>query len=146
MAIRKGQFDFLKSYKETKDDTERALFGKRDILLFTGLVAIALLVYSLYTLPARTADNVVARISVEREVVKTVELSESGEFELPDNPDVRFVVRNYAIAFIDSDCPDKICIRSGYLRYSGQIAVCVPNRIALVIIGRQREGVDAIAH
>ena len=136
----------MKSYEAAKNDTERALFGKRDILLFTGLIAVALLIYSFYTLPARTAENVFARISVDREVVKTIELSESGEFELPENPEVRFVVRNYGIAFADSDCPDKICIRSGYLRYSGQIAVCVPNRIALVIIGRQREGVDAIAH
>jgi len=128
-------------------DNERSLFGKWDILLFAGLIALAIIIYALYTLPGRDAGNAFARISADREVIQTIDLSEDGEFELLNNPCIRFSVRNGAIAFIESDCPDKTCVRSGYLRHSGQMAACVPNRVSLVIVGAEGVGgVDAIAN
>jgi len=130
-----------------KKDTGRALLGKWDGLLFAGLIAIAFITHVFYTLPGRGADNAFARISADREVIQTIDLSEDGEFGLHHNPGIRFSVQDGAIAFIESDCPDKTCVRSGYLRHSGQMAACVPNRISLSVVGvGSMDDLDAIAN
>ena len=132
---------------KTKKGADRALVGKRDVLLFIGLIALAAIIYASYTLQGRGAESVFARVSIGRDIVQTIDLREEGEFELQRNPNIRFNVQNGGVAFIESDCPDKICVHSGYLRYSGQMAACMPNRVALAIIGPEGEsGVDSVAN
>ena len=120
------------------------LFGKHDIWFFAGLIALALLIYAAGAPPGRNADR--AEISVAGRVEQTVELSRDREFSLPRNPGVRFAVKDGAIAFIESDCPDKTCVRNGFLRRPGQMAACLPNRVFLTVKGADGPGaVDAVA-
>lgn len=41
-----------------------------------------------------------------------------------------------------SPCPYKLCVRSGSVRRPGEVVVCIPNQVAVVIRGR--EGPDAV--
>ncbi|MDR2883927.1 MAG: NusG domain II-containing protein [Deferribacteraceae bacterium] len=34
---------------------------------------------------------------------------------------------------ISSDCPDKICVASGWVSECGQTAACLPNRVAITV-------------
>ena len=43
---------------------------------------------------------------------------------------------------ISSPCPDKLCVRSGPVRRPGEVVVCIPNRVAVVVRGRG--GPDAV--
>lgn len=43
---------------------------------------------------------------------------------------------------VESDCPDKLCVRQGAVIRSGQAAICVPNRVVVRLTGR--EAVDGI--
>ena len=45
---------------------------------------------------------------------------------------------------IRSPCKNKVCIKSGYIRYADRLAVCVPNRVVVRIIGKADRNVDAI--
>lgn len=38
------------------------------------------------------------------------------------------------VRFLDSDCPDKICINAGALSRDMDIAVCMPNRVSVVVM------------
>ena len=40
------------------------------------------------------------------------------------------------IRFLQSDCPDKICIKAGDLTKCGDKAVCVPSRTQIMISGK----------
>lgn len=40
-------------------------------------------------------------------------------------------------------CPERICIRTGWISKPGQIIVCIPNRMTITIEGT-RNGVDSI--
>ncbi|MGI5878586.1 MAG: NusG domain II-containing protein [Christensenellales bacterium] len=42
-----------------------------------------------------------------------------------------------------ADCPDQVCVDTGWISRPGQAAVCVPNRIAVVVRGERAE-VDAV--
>ena len=118
----------------------RAVFGKWDIWVFAGLTVISLLAYAFF---AALNGAGYGQISVNGNAAKILNLSEDGEFLL-ENPKIRFEVKDGAVAFTESSCPDKICVKSGYLRYPGQMAVCLPNGVSLVIT--VDGGVDAVAH
>jgi len=126
--------------------TRRKWFGKWDVWIFAGLIVPALI---LWGIAARRDSAVAARgqISVGGQVVQTVDLSRDGEVSLTGNPHIRFAVKDRAVAFIASDCPDKLCIHSGYLATPGQMAACLPNRVSLTVLAPDGgNGVDAVAN
>ena len=46
---------------------------------------------------------------------------------------------------VDSPCINKICVSTGTLDAQGQIAVCIPNRVLLRLVGRSEPaGIDAV--
>lgn len=42
------------------------------------------------------------------------------------------------IRFESSDCPDKICVNTGWLTSVGDSAVCLPARVSIVVSGRKK--------
>jgi len=129
--------------------TQRNLFNTRDISFFAVLIALVILAFALQA--ARSTDGErFAQVSVGRQVVWTMPLSTPGEAGFAySQPNVSFILRDGAVAFACSDCPDQICVRSGFLSLPGQVAVCVPNRTSLMIVGELRHGadnVDTFAH
>lgn len=85
-----------------------------------------------------------AEILRENTPIKRVDLSKDTTFSLEEYPEVFFKVENGAIAFVKSDCPDKICVRTGFISSRGQSAVCLPNRLTLRIVG-ENDKEDTIA-
>ncbi len=47
------------------------------------------------------------------------------------------------IHFLSSPCQGKVCIRHGWLEQSGGLLACLPNRVSVQILGRERR-FDAI--
>ncbi len=43
-----------------------------------------------------------------------------------------------------SPCPNKICIRMGWINFSNGTSVCVPNRVVIRIIGNNGSEYDAV--
>ena len=43
-----------------------------------------------------------------------------------------------------SPCKNKVCIKSGYIRYADRLAACIPNRVLVRIVGKSHRGVDAV--
>lgn len=44
-------------------------------------------------------------------------------------------VKDGAIGIISADCPDKTCVRTGFISRPGQICVCVPSGLIIKIEG-----------
>ena len=78
-----------------------------------------------------------AEIFYESRLVQTVDLGKKEDriFSIPQNRHVVFhVFEDGSICFKESDCRDKICIRSGRIDTVGQSAACLPNKIVLKIV------------
>lgn len=43
-------------------------------------------------------------------------------------------VREGQVRFVDSPCPNKQCVHTGWLQQGGEVAVCLPNRVSLQIL------------
>jgi len=127
----------------------RKLFGRHDILVLAVLIITAVIIAVIYYITAgRSSNGTVCEISVDGKIVQTVDLSGPDcEFTLAQNPNIRFSVKNHAIAFIASDCPDKICVRTGYISHNGQTAACLPNLVIIRITEANGDigGADIVA-
>ena len=112
-----------------------AFIHKKDILIVGLILALALLLW--LTVRVRNVNNaeIQAQIIVHGQLAKTVDLSVDRVFSVEGVPNVRFEIIEHRIRFSHSDCPDQICVRSGFLRSPNQSAACLPNHMVLIIIG-----------
>lgn len=122
----------------------RPLFKKSDGIL----IGAALLCALLCLLPRlfRSDASPVAVVTSDGDVVAEIVLDGAQERTIRVGG-VTVFVKDGEIGFLESDCPDKICVRTGALRRAGESAACVPNRVAIVIRGEKRkDGVDVVAY
>ncbi len=86
-----------------------------------------------------------AEIYYYKRLLCTVDLSAGAQtFVFPEAPGVCIEVNEKGeIFFRYSDCPDKICVKTGKLSHTGQSAACLPRGIVVKIIGGENE-LDAI--
>lgn len=124
-----------------KKETPR-YFRRTDLLLVGAVLLLAAGGLAVYRLlagngPAR------AEIYLESELVMSVvlEAGEDRRFSVDGREQVVFrLYPDGSIAFEESDCPDKVCIRSGRLRLPGQSAACLPNGLILKIVSIDGSG------
>ena len=113
---------------------ERNFYSKLDMIVMGGILVAALLLYGAYLFINRHSGTATAEIIHDGAVVKTVRLDKEDMFSLQENPNVVFHVKDNAIRFEESDCLDKLCVHTGYVNHGGQLAACLPNKLAIRII------------
>ena len=64
-----------------------------------------------------------------------IELSKDRRIDLESNGiEIHLDIKDGAIAFIHSECPDHICERFGYIKNIGESAICLPAQASVTII------------
>lgn len=119
-------------------------FKRTDILIIIGILAVSVASWGIYSLAAE-GGSVKAEIYYYSELVETVDLSggEEKSFSIPQDENVILhIYQDGSIAFVESDCPDKVCIHAGKLRTAGQFAACLPNGIVVRIVPEKERGKD----
>ena len=119
----------------------KRLFGRLDALLIAGILLLAALTAALYFAQPK---SVRANIYVKGELYQTVPLDIDRDFTVTGNLPVVIRVEKGGIRFLSSPCHDQVCVRTGTLTRAGQMAVCLPTRVVVRLIGADAQ-VDAIA-
>lgn len=117
------------------------LFKKGDLIVI-AVIATAALIFAL--IGSRNTSKPIAEISVNGVTVQTVDLSSvTDRIEITPNNEynILIVAENGTIRFEHSDCEDKLCIASGELKKSGDIAVCLPAKTVVSVIGSELDAV-----
>lgn len=112
--------------------------GKKSRLLVWLAIAVLLAAAILWTArPQPRGPRLVATVAVENREVVTLDLEEAEdqEFTILDETGlpITFQVREHAIRFLESNCPDKICVHTGFLKNDLDVASCLPNRTILFV-------------
>lgn len=111
-------------------------FKKTDIIIIASILVISLASWVAFKI--LTAEEMPrAEIYYYQELVDTVDLSagKAKTFSVPQDKNVVFHVdAEGGISFIESDCPDKVCIKAGKLHHVGEYAACLPNGLVLKIV------------
>lgn len=83
-------------------------------------------------------------VTVDRERITELSLHQDGTFEIEGRIGVSTImVDGGRVRFMDSPCPGRYCVHSGWLRFSGEVAACLPNGVVVEVLGGERE-FDAI--
>jgi hypothetical protein len=110
---------------------KRPFLRPNDVVLFLVLILLAV---GIFFIASSTEQGLYARVaSFEHNVY--INLSHNQIFSPEDAPTVLIKIEDGAIAFFESDCPDQVCVHSGFLRRPGQWAACLPNRVLVTILG-----------
>ena len=117
-----------------------------DFLVILAIVLIAVLfAVSLYQ---SNTDEKIAIVSQNNVVLDRIELNKISERHLinyyGEYPGI-IEVNNGKIRFLQADCPDQVCVNTGWIDRPGQIAVCLPAGVIIKIEGVQTD-IDIIVH
>jgi len=119
----------------------RAFFRKKDIIV----VAIIFLALFSYNFIKDNIPGSKAEIIYDGQVIDTISLSKDLAINYNVNPEVVFEISDGSIRFFHSDCPDKICVNTGFIQYLGESAACLPNKTIVRIIKGEKNPVDAVS-
>lgn len=121
-----------------------------DWLLYAviGIMAVTLF----FALPGIGDDDAVRAVFTQGGAViltlSAEQLQAGGSFELDAGGyHYQIVYEAGRIRFAEADCPDKVCVRTGWISRSGQIAACVPGHLIIKIeggSGNQTTGPDDV--
>lgn len=124
----------MKISADLHNRSARRFFSRRD-LIAAGVVL--LLAAAALLIRPMLAGNAAAEAEIycNAKLVRTVALRPgvSETFAVPGQPNVVLQTENGRIRFYSSTCPDKICIRAGWLSRPGESAACLPNRVLVRI-------------
>lgn len=114
------------------------------LVMIIALIFIISAVVCMVLLNTSHGDTV--EIKSGGEVLYSVNLTKSPdrtivvEFEGKENT---IIIENHRIRVADADCPDKVCVNTGWLESPAIPIVCLPNR--LVIEYADKDGTDIAA-
>lgn len=100
------------------------------IAVFVASVTATLVILS----PKDKDSAVYVEILRDNEVVCTLNLSEEGDrsFRIEcENGWNEIALKDGEIRVSDADCPDRTCVKSGYLRHEHLPVVCLPHRLVI---------------
>ena len=110
---------------------------RNDIILIASLL-IAAAVALTVILCTRVKTNLIAKISVQNQVVEVVDLSkkEDKHFYVDGlHGKVHVHTKDGAIAILESNCPHQDCVHMGYISESNRPIICAYNAVYIVIEG-----------
>ncbi len=114
---------------------------RMDFIIIAVLILLAIILYIIFYIYGKNmTDDVSAEILINGQTIKTVSLNEDRIFTIDELPDVKFEIKDKKIRFLESDCPDKICVNTGFIGADTieKIAVCLPNSASIHIISSDK--------
>ena len=115
-----------------------------DIILISILLVIAISAL-IPILINKKKDNLIAKIYVQNEVVETIDLSKKEDkYYYINGTKGRVVVHTIdgAIGVVESSCPHKDCIHTGYVKETNHPIICAYNAVYIEIVGAKFNDVE----
>lgn len=106
---------------------------KNDFIIIFSILAVA--VACMFILYMNKGSKTCVKIYVDNELVATLPIDENREFDIEgvNGSHNLLVIENGKIYMKEADCPDKICIQTGFVTDLTQTIVCVPNHVVVTI-------------
>lgn len=120
------------------------------ILLGIGLLLIIsimglILFKTVFAVPGATAIISQNGRVIHRIDLNTVKSPYQITVKTDDNGYNIIYIEKDKIGFRDANCPDKVCIQTGFLSHTNEIAVCLPHGLFIEIEGGSEGDIDILA-
>lgn len=110
----------------------RNFFNKKDLIAVVLIFVVALCLFFGYKLYNK-GEGKYAQVIYDGQIIKEFPLDKDTEYIPKINENIIIEIKDNKVRFKHSDCPDKICINTGWLSQPGQTAVCLPNKMSVII-------------
>ena len=117
---------------------------KNDILLICALLLLALAVYGALRLTREKGGEVI--VTVDGRLAATIPLSVEATLPVGEGQGFSNVIEvsGGRVRVSDADCPDRLCVRQGWIRFGGESIVCLPHKLVVTVRGSEHD-LDAVA-
>jgi len=89
--------------------------------------------------PGQERIAIIYRYNQEVARINLNEVKEAQHYHYEGNIDLTIVAENGTIKFLESQCPDQICVNTGVLSKPGDFAACLPAETIVIIEGEDYE-------
>lgn len=128
----------------TKKREIRLKFCKGDVVVIFFVVMLAVLIGFLFVVKTGTKQGKTVVVYQEGQKMQEFSLDEDREILIENDYVNKLLIKNGRAAIVESDCPGKDCVHSGWIVESGRSLVCLPNRVEIRIQGETEPEVDFI--
>ncbi len=104
---------------------------RNDLLLILGVLLLAAALLLLLHFTRRTGGEAV--VTIDGTEYCRLPLGTDTERVLPCGNTV--TVRDGAVCVSEADCPDRVCVRTGWVCADGETIVCLPHRLVVTVEG-----------
>ena len=116
---------------------------KNDIVLLAMLVVVALILFPIVSHSKK--PGIYALVELDGAEYTTLNLNVDATLTVATNHGTNtIVVHDGSVSVESADCPDKTCVRMGWLHSAAMPIVCLPHRLVIEFVDSDG-GVDAIA-
>lgn len=126
-----------------------SIFKSGDKILIAAIIVIAGLVMVWNYYGAASDQGLTAVITHDSKLIKQIELSSLNRTQTIDltNEGIHQVIRaeKGRIRFVESNCPNKTCVNTGWLTKPGDKAVCIPSHVFVKVVGEKKQ-TDVLAY
>ena len=114
-------------------------FLSKGTVIFTILLLVTAFIFA-FIIPRQRGN--VCEIWIDGALFRSYDISVPFEIALENG--VEIAGDGESVFFSSSDCPDKVCVNTGKLHFSGEWAACLPNKTVIKIFGRSGD-TDVVA-
>ena len=118
------------------------MLKKGDIYLIAAVLLIAVAVMGYLKLSGTAAGKKVVLITRNGEIIKRIDLDSVHQPEkivVEGEYTNTILIEKGRVRFHDSGCPNKDCVKTGWISDKGSVAVCLPNKTMIKIEGADEE-------
>jgi len=114
---------------------ESRRFTPFDLLLVAGVVTLAVFLI-MSSIAKASGPGKTAIVEVNGHEVMKISLLENRDYTVEGFRGKSSIsVRDGQISMTDSDCPDKLCVKMGWISNNDTSVICLPNRVVIRITG-----------
>lgn len=118
------------------------MLKKGDLYLIVIILLVAAAGLGLMKLGNAGGSHKEAVIKQDGKIIKRIDLdsvNKPEEIMIKGKYSDKLLVEKGRIRFADADCPNKDCVKTGWLSEKGAVAVCLPNKTMIKIEGANEE-------
>jgi hypothetical protein len=104
------------------------------VIIFLLVVFAAFFAFEKYALSNNKISSVIIRS--DGEIIKNIPITNNGEYIIKSKEgELTCIIKDQKVEVVESTCPDKLCMKQGWISKQGESIICLPNRISITIVG-----------
>ena len=120
---------------------------KNDMILLTGILLTALMIWLVPMLLNRDAPAVV-RILQDGQEIGIYSVLEDQTIAIPYEEEGYnlLLISGGQVSVSDADCPDGLCVRQRAIARNGESIICLPHKLVIQIESKEESDLDAVTY